>query len=373
MRNHSYREQGNCTSLSSASSQETRSDIRRRAPLPDLWQKKKHLTLLLNMNHSEVDPRSQCPDPNPTYAASLVLICLHAIICVVATAGNLLVLLAIYKSTTLRPVVSNYFIASLAAADFLVGILVSPMYIAIVALRLWTSQHSLYVMENFIWVQSLIASTYSLSAIGVDRWIAITRVYAYKEIMTARRSVFIIVAIWLFSGAFASVSFLVRTDDEASLLWVACAVLSVGVPLALLGFCYCRIFQIIRHQRRRIAANLPSCYQTQKSRKEMLKNVKSSATIGLVVAVFFLLFVPNLVFSSVEIAAESLCQKLVIYRHWLWGITVAFFSSTVNPFIYAVRCRDYRVAIKKVLGIPTSSVLPLSAGEAEPNGRSTPL
>lgn len=302
------------------------------------------------MNQSTATP--QC-NANLSAVPFAIFICLHGVTALLATTGNLLVLLSIYKSPTLHRV-SYYFIASLAVADLLVGVLVNPLYIALLSLRLWVSTHALYKVENFLWIQSLVASTYSLCAISVDRWLALTKVYSYPEIMTEKRARFIIVAVWFTSLVFASFTFLVQKDqDAASLLWTVCVIFTVGLPMALIVYCYFCIFQVTRRQKRSIAASVPLHLQPQ-NLIQTLKNKKAATTVAFVVGFFFLLFTPNFVFSCIEITTEGQCQKFVVYRHWLWAILVAYFSSAVNPFVYAVRSREFRAAFKRVIGFGNS-------------------
>ena len=270
---------------------------------------------------------------------------------VLAISGNLLVLMVVYKCSTLQ-IVSNYFIVSLAMADFLVGLLVNPVYVAMLSLRAWVSEHTLYRVENFLWAQSLVATTYSLCAISVDRWLALSWVYFYKENMTQKVARAIILAIWIFSVLVASLGSLVTTSNDfetASVFWNACTLLTVALPLALIAFCYYRIFRITLRQRNGISARcFPSHFQTEEV-KQFLKNKKAAGTFGIVVGLFALFFTPNLVFSCVELATKDSCQKKLVYRYWLWGIAVAHLSSVVNPFVYGARSREFRAAFKRVL------------------------
>lgn len=58
--------------------------------------------------------------------ASQIYISLEAVIGITAIAGNALVLIAIFKFPKLQTI-TNFFIASLAVADLLVGIFVAPL------------------------------------------------------------------------------------------------------------------------------------------------------------------------------------------------------------------------------------------------------
>ena len=40
----------------------------------------------------------------------------------------------------------------------------------------------------------------------------------------------------------------------------------------------------------------------------------------------------------------------MINGYWFWGALAEFSNSALNPFIYCMRSRDFRKAVKKVIG-----------------------
>ena len=175
--------------------------------------------------------------------AKVLFITLNALCCCLATSGNMMVLVAIYKTRSLRTI-SNFFICSLATADLHVGLLINPLYIAPVALRVWVSNHPLYRTENYLWIQSLTVTTFSLAIVSVDRYIAITKVFRYQEILTKRRCTVIISSVWIFSLTIASVAIFVNPED-GSKVWVTYLATTVGIPLAIMGYCYYHICRAV--------------------------------------------------------------------------------------------------------------------------------
>ena len=256
-----------------------------------------------------------------------------------ATTGNVVVLLAVYKTRSLRTV-SNFFICSLAVADLLVGLIVNPLYIAIVTLRVWVSDHPLYQAENYLWIQTLAMTTFSLAAISIDRYIAVTKVFRYQEILTKNRCFVTIGSVWAFSATFASATFVIAPGDSSK-LWVACVVITVGIPLAIMTYCYYYIFQAAQSQSKKMRTNAAQITEITKQRK-------AAITVAIVVGLFVCLFTPNLVFSIFEVTATDYCQNVIVYQHWLRAIWLALSSSACNPWVYAIRNRDYREAYKRI-------------------------
>ena len=278
--------------------------------------------------------------------AKVIFITLNAFSCCMATSGNTVVLLAVYKIRSLRTI-SNFFICSLATADLLVGLLINPLYIALVSLGVWVSDHPLYLAENYLWIHSLTVTTFSLAAVSVDRYIAITKLFRYKEILTKRRCAAIIISIWAFSLIIGSLVLFIDPED-GSKAWVTCQITTVGIPLVIMGYCYYHIYWAAKRQSCHIHANTVHIESNTTQLQKIAKNRKASITVAIVIGLFVVLFSPNFVFSIIEICASKPCKKLEAYRNWLWAIWLAFSSSVFNPWVYAIRIREFRKACRSI-------------------------
>lgn len=279
--------------------------------------------------------------PNLSQGWSVIFIFLNSISSVIAFGGNAIILLAIYKVRSLRTT-SNMFIACLAAADLVVALFMNPTYIALTALKKWFSCHAVYKMENFLWIQCLVTSTFTLCAISIDRLVAVTSAIRYSQIITKRRCYNVILSIWVSSLVFGSSPLFVNDTDSASIVWMVCLVLTFLIPFVIIIYCYVHIFRAAHRQKVKIKFLNPT------EAAEMLRNRKAAWTTAIVVGLFFMSFFPNVVFSSMDLATKDPCDKARIYRHWLWGILVAFSSSAWNPFVYAARMREFKSAFKKL-------------------------
>ena len=159
-------------------------------------------------------------DPNLPLPQTIIFCCLHGISGIFSFMGNLLVLLAIYQTHHLQTA-SNIFIASLATADFLVGLLMCPLHIALAIFRANLSYHLLYEVENFFWIQSLAATALNLCAVSVDRYFAVKAALRYHELVTAQKAKMAVVIIWLCSSILASsVFFMGNTEQKESLFFI---------------------------------------------------------------------------------------------------------------------------------------------------------
>ncbi|XP_068701979.1 beta-1 adrenergic receptor-like [Montipora foliosa] len=270
----------------------------------------------------------------------VVFIFLNSMLSAITLGGNAVVLLSIYRVRSLRTT-SNMLIASLAASDLLVGLLVNPTYIALTAMKVWFSSHPVYKMENFLWAQSLVTSTFTLCAISVDRFFAVTSAIRYNQIINKQRCGRVVLSIWAAALTFGCLTLFFEDPEDASIVWILCLVFTVIMPFAIIIYCYTRIFREAVKQKAKISFLNPV------EAAEMLRNRKAAWTAAIVVGLFFVTFFPNVVFSCIDVATKDPCEKARVYRHWLWAIILAFSSSAWNPFVYAVRIREFKSSIKK--------------------------
>ena len=291
-----------------------------------------------------------CPVSFDVFASNVVLALLNVASGIIAICSNLLILVAFYQTASLRSI-SNFFVVSLAASDLLVGLAVNPVYVVLFVTGLSFDYSHVWparLAENWLWIQTVITSTFNLTAISVDRYIAITNTFQYSQIVTPTRCVVGAIFIWTFSILFASVRFLIHDFSDLPILWIIIMILTVVLPLCVICYCYFHIFRAARLQQRQIAvlSSVNAAYANT-----VLKNKKAAWTIGIIIGLFVLMWTPNLVLAFVEIvtARKGSCRRLEIVLSWYFASFLSFFSSCCNPWVYASRSREFRAAFKRVL------------------------
>lgn len=126
-----------------------------------------------------------------------LLLCLLSVFVVL---GNLLVVSAIWHESQLHSV-TNYLIASLAAADCLVGAVVMPFsVISEIIVGSWTFGPTWCDLWHSFDVLASTASIMNLCAISLDRYLAITDPISYPSRMTPKRVALLIVFVWTVSS-----------------------------------------------------------------------------------------------------------------------------------------------------------------------------
>lgn len=284
------------------------------------------------------------------YSTSIVLAILHAISGLSSVGGNLLVLIAIFQTQSLHTT-SNYFIASLAVADLSVGLIISPLWVTKSVLNIWENNHFLTVFTEFMSMQTLFTTTYSLAFVSYDRYLAVTSVFRYLNLMTTKRCVISITLVWVVSFGFSAVRFAVTNPLMLPYLWTVVAVICYTIPFTVIAYSYYFIFREAKRQRRQIEAveNSINCRrQTSETIRNASKNRKAAYTIGIVIGLYLLFAFPSMVITAIQLLTGDNCLKLRIIRAWFWGALISFASSACNPWVYAARLTEYRLAFKSI-------------------------
>ncbi|KAL4143727.1 hypothetical protein QTP88_006021 [Uroleucon formosanum] len=113
--------------------------------------------------------------------------------------GNTLIIFAVFTTRRLRTV-TNYFVTSLAVADWLVGTFVMPIAVVYHVTGEWTFGRLICDIWVSLDVCLCTASILSLCAISIDRYFAITKPLRYsKKRRSKRLASLMILVVWLVS------------------------------------------------------------------------------------------------------------------------------------------------------------------------------
>ena len=295
---------------------------------------------------------------SPAFIWLAVLSCMSGVGAIV---GNAVVLIAIYRTKALHTI-SNFFIASLAAADMVVGIFLNPLLSAKAVIYSYLNpdlpiRGSVFdKVEDFAWIQAVVATTFGLSAISVDRYIAVNFGLRYEVLATPKHCAFATASVWIISLVFASVRLFNDNPDYLSILWVVMGVITCILPFIVITFCYMQIFKAAKQQVQKIkhenSLTRPSGFRRKNNQ---VSHAKTAYTIAIVIVFFVVLWVPSLVTAVVQVslAGSQMPKHRVIFKKlervaWPWVCFVAYLSSAVNPWIYSIRSRQFKTACTQI-------------------------
>ena len=293
-----------------------------------------------------------------------VYISFEAIMGGLSVIGNSLVLIAIYKNHRLQTV-TNCFIASLALADLLVGIVVAPL----AALSYLGLPHNFYgcVFTNSIVIAFTQVSIFNLVAVACERFVAIKNPFAYQEYLTMKRAKLINISVW-FLGMFIGLIPLFgwNLQSEVTDTWRCNFVTVIDmnyvvyfhffgcivVPLILITAIYSYIFYIVRKQLSQIAAlEVDAASRTNhgKTSGKFKKEVKAAKSLAFVIILFAFCWIPIHILNTMSLQCSTSCPYPL--ELLLVTIVLSHANSAVNPVIYAYSNSHFKYAFKKMFGM----------------------
>jgi len=196
-----------------------------------------------------------------------VLAIILGIMCLAVVFGNLLVMIAIRRERYLQTV-TNYFVASLAAADCLVGLVVMPFSVVHEVMnKSWIFGQDWCDLWHSLDVLASTASILNLCVISMDRYWAITDPLSYPCKLTSKRAKVLIAVVWTCSSliSFPAIIWwrmtLTQEPPEFSCLFtedigylVFSSIISFYGPLTVMIYVYYRIYRAATEQTRSIKA-----------------------------------------------------------------------------------------------------------------------
>ena len=255
---------------------------------------------------------------------------------------NIITIQAI-RGTSSLPNALKTLLLSLAVSDLCVGFVVQPFFITLLVFRLQqdTESNPDYNKRPFLIVTELffLASSFGVVAISVDRFLAIHLHHRYQELVTHKRVVAAVIAIWLLS-AFLSLTNLWNSYH------VICDVIC-GVCVTCSTAVYLRIYLAVRSHRIQIQARQLRQDVHNNELTNFLKLRKSAISTFYVYLVFLLCYLPgySAMVSHVIVSKPNTAIKALRLYSW----TLIFLNSSLNPVVYCLKMRHIRHTIMDIL------------------------
>ena len=258
--------------------------------------------------------------------------------------GNCFIIIIIVSRKRLRLSKLNWFIISLAAADFLVGLsFYPPMFFCD---RWFSCQTS--IVKSFRWI-FIYSSVCNLCAMTVDRYLAVTSPIYHRTKVSERVVVMSITLAWLVPAILRGVVFI-----PLHYVYKRKA-LEYGLPILLVIFealpCLLILFAVVRIS---IIARRQKLQHRKKSKersniKDEKKRESTALKMILFVAFFFIICYSSEVYYSMCKNVLKLCEDTRLFQMIRRLFLIA--NSTVNPFVYAYLKRDIKEEVNRRVNV----------------------
>lgn len=288
---------------------------------------------------------------------------LRGILAFVTVTGNGLVIYIICSRRRLRSQPSpNWFILSLAVADFLVGVFNAP---SLFFYSFYVKANSvLWTAFEFIWNFLLIASTTNICALTLDRYIAVLHPFRHMSFATASSCLITISIAWILP-VLQRIPFLVlklknTPKDEYFVYQIFYICFFIFLPNVFLLYAYIRIIIVVKKHRKEInsqvvqesseSAITRDCTSNQ-SRNETATRRRSSLKCTIAVGVVVVIFLVCNGFVQYWLMCHYLfpeCKESESTQSFYAMVMLRYFNSAPNFFVYSLIKSDFKRELKNM-------------------------
>ena len=261
---------------------------------------------------------------------------------ITALLGNVLIIAALRKVSSLHPP-SKLLLGCLASTDLCVGLISQPLYVTAFMLP----KHSnlcfyVKILSSSIGAVFSGVSLLTLTAISLDRLLALLLGLRYRQVVTLRRVRVIVVAFW-FSSAAIIITFFYNFRIGRGIVIIAAILCIVTTTL-----CYTKIYVRLRQHQTQVEDHVPHAQPNEGGILLNLirykKTVSSSLWIQMTTLVCYL---PGSIVTGIRVITgfdtPSISLALSV------TLSLLFFNSSLNPFLYCWKMREVRQAVKATI------------------------
>ena len=272
-----------------------------------------------------------------------ILCVINAVFSFVAVFANILVLYALYKATSLNST-TKALLCSLALSDLGVGVIVQPLF---VAYRWAQVQGNLPdactagIISHIEGSHFSAVSFLTMTAISVDRLLALLLRVQYQSTVTRRRVLVVLVVIWISGGVWAESW--IRDQNVYTII----SIIYIPLCFSITFLAYLKIYLLLRKQACKMGrhVNPLKCIRNPNG-MNFSRYKKSVSTMFYLFCAFLVSFLPYLCHKLAVTISGWDTSTSVLFSV---GLTMVYLNSSLNPVIYCWRISELKQIVLRVL------------------------
>ncbi|KAM9192922.1 melatonin receptor type 1A [Mergus octosetaceus] len=296
-------------------------------------------------------PAGDAPRRPPWVTSTLAAILIFTI--VVDLLGNLLVILSVYRNKKLRNA-GNIFVVSLAIADLVVAIYPYPLVLTSVFHNGWNLGYLHCQISGFLMGLSVIGSIFNITGIAINRYCYICHSLRYDKLYSDKNSLCYVVLIWILTVVAIVPNLFVGSlqydpriysctfaQSVSSAYTIAVVFFHFLLPMAIVTFCYLRIWILVIQVRRRV--------KPDNNPRLKPHDFRNFLTMFVVFVLFAVCWAPlNFIGLAVAVNPETVIPRI---PEWLFvsSYYMAYFNSCLNAIIYGLLNQNFRREYKRII------------------------
>ena len=261
----------------------------------------------------------------------IFLSALNIFLSIAAFLENSLILVALHKETSLHPP-SKLLYRNLAITDLCVGIITEPLLVTYL-----TSVLALFFSGYTLFKVSLL----TLTAISVDRLLALLLGLRYRQVVTLKRTHIAVIGLWIMcivGGASKTFWNTLITSWYLHIVTVLCLVITISA--------YTNIFLSLRHNQIHVQNHVAQGQPSQAIPLNIARYRKAVYSALWVQGTLVICYLPNTI--AVFLTPQT-GVPLSIYLARELAASMVLLNSSLNPLLYCWKIREVRQAVKETL------------------------
>ena len=294
-------------------------------------------------NYSEMAQELYCSLDKDTaiHGQFTFIAVLNVLLSITAFLENVLVLFALRKDSSLHPP-SKLLLRSLAVTDLCAGLFSEPPSVTLLMTVVNEHWNICSCLAVIVFTTSTILSLVSLltlTAVSVDRLLALLLGLRYRQVVTLKRTRFIIIAFWVLPAGFTT----------ASLFWKLRIILSyraivTSVCLVTSTFSHTKIFFTLRRHQNQVQDHFQQPNQTnQLNIARFRKAVSTALWLQFTLIVCYL---PLVISGNLFRKTKRSSSYIVAFSY---TFTLVLLNSSLNPILYCWKIDEVRQAMKETI------------------------
>ena len=184
----------------------------------------------------------------------------------------------------------------------------------------------------------ILVSLMTMTAISVDRLLALLLGLRYKQIVTLKRTYIIVTTFWVFT----LVASLCGIFYRRIIFWYRRLVISFCLVISLAS--YTKIFCTLRYHQAQVGDQQRTSQTNALNMARFRKAVDSALWVQLALVVCY---AP--IWTVDIVIAHTKKYSLLSVVIWKVAVILLYFNSTLNPFLYCWKISEVRKAVKQTL------------------------
>ena len=290
--------------------------------------------------------RDPCVNTTASIHLSFFTASSSILITIVSSVGNSLVVLAVFLNPNRHMRTPfYYFVANLSVADLIVGLItgsISTVYHIFAGLG--NKKESLRTVMIVTFFVSCTVSLLSLTALALERYLAIIHHATYRATLSLVRAFLVLVFVWILSILLTVIYFFVQYNIYRFIF----ANTALVVTIIVLIFTNAKILRYLRRQMQQWDDLHENTEENLIMKQLMMWEKKMTNTLLIVILLFLAFYLPSCVF----IYIINLCTNCdCVFIHWIRDIQflLVMANSAVNPFVFPWRLESFRRAFRSIV------------------------